>query len=311
MRLALEAMGTRFELVLVEEQGSAAERASLLAAGEAALEEIRDQHRRLSRFEPASLVSHLGRWAHAGWVELDAPTFELLEEGAEVWRASGGAFDPTVAPLMDVLLGSIATPEEGGEALAAARAALGWEAVELDPGRRALRFARRGIGLDLGAIAKGHALDLAAEALREAGVTRALLHGGTSAVWALGAPPGSDAWRVELAGMGGTACALRDAALAISAPHGRCGAEGGHVLDPRRGTPARGVRLAAVAGPRARPSDAWSTALVAGAPEPSGPSAQGLSWLVLTEGVEGPEGAQAPAVRRGGSTSGACFEGLA
>lgn len=304
MRLALPAMGTRFELVLVQEGDARAEEAQLRAAGEAALEEILDQHRRLSRFEPASLVRRIERRAWQDWVELDLDTFELLCEAREVWRASEGAFDPTVAPLMRALGFAQDAAEAHGLDLVAARAAVGMQGVELCAERRAVRLGREGIGLDLGAIAKGHALDLAAAILRSAGVRRALLHGGTSAVWALGAPPGADAWRVQLAGGQGLVCALCDAALAVSAPHGRRSAAGGHVLDPRRGEPARGVRFAAVAGPSARAADAWSTALVAGCAEPEGPSAAGLAWLACDGGEEHSE----VALRRGGSALGVRFE---
>ncbi len=300
-------MGTRFELVLVAEGDSPAERAQLVAAGEAALAEIAEQHRLLSRFEPASLLSRLNRRGAQGWVELDLDTFELLADAREIWRASAGAFDPSVAPLMDALgLGGAAHAEHAHSerGLAAARAAVGLEALELDPARCAARFLRPDLRLDLGAIAKGHALDLAAAVLRSAGVERALLHGGTSSVVALGTPPGADAWRVSLAGVPGQVCALADATLAVSAPHGRTGPAGGHVLDPRGARPAADLTLAAVAAPlvpgAARRADAWSTALVAGASDPRGPSSTGFVWLRLERTADASPssgGAPSPAAR--------------
>lgn len=299
-------MGTRFELVLAAERGSPVEAAHLRAAGEQALEEIAEQHRRLSYFEPASLLSRLNRRGAAGWVELDLDTFELLADAREIWRASGGAFDPSVAPLMEALglRGDADAGYTGAEhtdvELAAARAAMGLAALELDGPRQAARFLRPDLRLDLGAIAKGHALDLAAAALHAAGVERALLHGGTSSVVALGAPPGADAWRVSLAGVPDLACALADATLSVSAPHGRTAPAGGHVLDPRTARPAAALALAAVAAPltpgAARRADAWSTALVAGAPDPNGPGATGCVWLRLAR-------AEGAAPRTGGTPS--------
>jgi thiamine biosynthesis lipoprotein len=111
------------------------------------------------------------------------------------------------------------------------------------------------VALDLGAVAKAEALDRAAEVLREHGVEAALLHGGTSSVLAIGAPPGERGWRVGIADL---ACALlRDAALGVS------GNRRPHVRDPRTGaTLADAPRTAAVVAPTAAAADALSTALL-------------------------------------------------
>ena len=53
-------------------------------------------------------------------------------------------------------------------------------------------------GIDLGAIGKGYALEEAGRLLREAGVSSALLHGGTSSVCAIGAPQGQPHWRTAI-----------------------------------------------------------------------------------------------------------------
>ena len=78
--------------------------------------------------------------------------------------------------------GRLPRPEEVAEA----RAKVGMALVQLNPGDFTVQFAREGVMLDLGAIGKGYAIERAAEVLREAGVTSALLHGGTSTVQALG-----------------------------------------------------------------------------------------------------------------------------
>jgi len=82
--------------------------------------------------------------------------------------------------------------------LAEARANVGMDLVQLRPEDFTVRFAREGVMLDLGAIGKGYAIECAAEVLSEAGVTSALIHGGTSTIYALGHPPDSPFWKVAV-----------------------------------------------------------------------------------------------------------------
>ena len=129
--------------------------------------------------------------------------------------------------------------------------------------------------LDLGAIGKGYAVERAAEVLREAGVTSALVHGGTSTVQALGPPPGEEFWKVAIEtpspvpGAPPTLLAtvpLKEEAMSVSGVWGNSfeveGRTYGHIIDPRTGEPAIGTVLAAVVLPSATETDALSTALL-------------------------------------------------
>jgi thiamine biosynthesis lipoprotein len=239
LRLAVGAMGTRFELVLADG------RENLMAAGEAAVEEIETWHRRLTRFAADSLVSHINREASRGPVRLDRDTFDLLRDAQAVWRDSDGAFDITAAP--------------------SASASSGASALQLDPDDWTIAFTRPQVSIDLGGIGKGHALDCAARALRAAGVTSALLHAGTSSIVAIGVWDGNDGWPVEVpTEAGGRVIALRDAAISVSDAGGPVDARRGtpHIVDPRNGQPVIPSVRATVVGPSARLADAWSTALV-------------------------------------------------
>lgn len=254
LRLATHAMGTRFELVL-----DGAREMHLRAAGEAAIDAIEECDRRFSLFRSDSLVRHLERNAARDSVKLDEDTFELFEICRDVHRLSRGAFDITVAPLMRSL-----GFHGDGEPLETAQNAVGAEAIELDCEQRTIRLARAGIAIDLGAIGKGHALELAGRILREAGVESALMHGGTSSVVAIGSPRDIPAWRVAIEGGARSPVAeLNDAALSVSAQHGRRLANGaGHVLDPRSQRSADSSDVVAVIHSDARVAEAWSTALL-------------------------------------------------
>ena len=251
-RLATGAMGTRFELALLDGTGD------LRTAGEAAIDEIEMWHRRLSRFAPDSLVSHINREASHAPVRLDRDTFELFHDAVTVWRDSEGAFDITIAPAMT-------RAGYADSAVPACGAQIGAGALRLDPDTWAIEFAEPRVSIDLGGIGKGHALDRAASVLRDAGVTSALLHAGTSSIVAIGAPERSDGWRIEIpAGCERRIVALRDAAISVSDPGGPVDERrsASHILDPRDGRPVPSSVRATVVGSSARLADAWSTALV-------------------------------------------------
>ncbi len=194
VRLARHAMATRFELVLYGGEAGA-----LRAAGEEALEQIERLEERLSLFRPSSEVAHLNARASAEPVRVTPGLFNLLEHARDLHRATLGAFDITIAPLVRCwgFMGDEGRVP-GAEALAEARAKVGMHLVELERSDLTVRFARAGVMLDLGAIGKGYAIERAAELLRESGVESALLHGGTSTVYGLGHPPEAESWRVAV-----------------------------------------------------------------------------------------------------------------
>jgi FAD:protein FMN transferase len=274
LRLARHAMATRFELLLPGE-----DHVRLRAAGEEALDEIERLEGQLSFYRPSSEISNLNVRAAREPVAVDPRLFRLLQRARALCEATDGAFDITVAPLVrcwGFTDGTGRLPEPGE--LAAARAAVGFDRLALDDEAFAVHFTTEGVMLDLGAIGKGYALERAAALLREAGITSALLHGGTSTVVAVGAPPGGEAWQVAIQHPAHpdemvATIGLRDAALSVSAVRGKAfeveGCLLGHVIDPRSGWPVRGAQLAAVTAESATDTDALSTALLV----------RGAAWL--------------------------------
>lgn len=277
VRVELPAMATRFQLVLV-----GGDPVRLRAIGEEALAAVAECEAAISPFRRGSAIARVNDGAHERPIRVDPMTFELLVACRELHAATDGRFDPTVGPLL-AAMGFRGAPPQGPAGLAAARARVGMQFVELDPTAATVRFARPGMALDLGAIGKGHALDLAAEVLRSFGVPGALLHGGGSSVLALGAPPGLPGWKIGIGPWDPQPTAsLRDRALSVSAGHGQRqrqadGSLAAHVVDPATGEPAAvGAALAAVAAPSARTTDAWSTALLVSPRLPAPPAGANL-----------------------------------
>jgi thiamine biosynthesis lipoprotein len=265
-------MATRFEVVL-----HGGNEADLRAAGEEALEEVARLEAQLSLYRPTSEIARVNALAARQPVRVSPPVFQLLAHARQLHQETGGAFDITVGPLVRCwgFMGGTGKRPEAGQ-VAEALAQCGMSHVSLNAEECSVRFDREGVMIDLGAIGKGYAIDCAARVLREAGVTSALLHGGTSTTYAIGAPPDAEAWQVAIAsapdqsGGGETqlqrVVRLRDDSLSVSAIWGRSFETGGktygHVLDPRSGEPVSGVVLAAVALPSATETDALSTALL-------------------------------------------------
>jgi len=283
VRLALEAMATRFELVL---PGS--DEVRLRAAGEEALHEIERLDRQLSFYRPTSDISWINARAAGGPVQIEPPVFNLLQRCQAISAWTGGAFDITIAPLMRAWRfagGSGALPDD--DTLAAARSSVGWENLSLNPSDSTVQFLRDGVSIDLGAAGKGYAIDAAIDVLREYGITSALLHGGTSSVHALGTDANGDPWRIAWTPPGSKTrtFVVHDGALSVSGVHGKSfvsgGREYGHVMDPRTGRPNAAARTAIVTGPGSLECDALSTALLV----------HGASWLpMLQELFPGYEG---------------------
>ena len=265
--LALNAMATRFELMLHGENAT-----RLRAAGEAALKEVQRLEAQLSLYRPTSEIARVNALAARELVRVSPSVFRLLQHARRLQNESGGAFDITVAPLVrcwGFMHGTGRLPDLAE--IEQARERSGMEHVILDEENYSVRFDREGVMIDLGAIGKGHAIDCAAETLREAGVTSALLHGGTSTVYGIGSPPGAEGWKIAIAPPPDqprreTAVVLRDNALSVSAVWGKCfeadGKKFGHVIDPRTGWPVNNAVQAAVVLPSATETDALSTALL-------------------------------------------------
>jgi thiamine biosynthesis lipoprotein len=271
--LSLHAMATRFELVLYGDDP-----VRMRAAGEQAFQEIERLESQLSFYRPDSEITWINSRAAESPVRIDPRLFHLLLRCANLTKKTCGAFDVTVGPLMRLwgfAKGSPRVPQPSE--LALVRNAVGMKNVELCEEDSTVHFKQRGVELDLGGYGKGYAIERAIGILKENEVTNALLHGGTSSIFALGTPPLEAGWRIGLSapfddGEKSTV-ELSNTGLSVSAAHGKWfnvdGCMYGHVLDPGTGAPARGALAAAVTGPSPSDCEALSTALLV----------LGQSWL--------------------------------
>lgn len=281
-RATFDAMATRVEVV-VPDAGRLEEAVALTRAAcervEIAANEWRDD-------SPLAAVNRAAGDGEAIPVPPDLGA--LLTRSVELSRTTRGAFDPTWAALWHTW-SDLGTPPRVPDAatIEAQRALVGVEGLVVGAGTA--RLTRAGMAVGLGAIAKGWALDRAADALGEAGVADFSLSAGGQ-VRAEGHPAPDQPWRVGLRvpRPGATetfgAVTLESGSVSTSGDYERYveidGVRYGHVLDPRTGWPATGARSATVIAGDGTTADAWSTALLVL------PVAEGIALATSTPGID-------------------------
>ena len=239
-------MACAYDILAYGEDGGA-----LPGIVEAAFDEVDRIDRLMSHYKPESPLSRLNREAASGPVTVEPELFDFIAESLRYSRESDGAFDITVGPLMKTwgfFRGGGRLPSDAE--IVEVRARVGYGHVVLDRQAHTICFDRPGVDLDLGGIAKGYAVDRAVALLRRSGVAAALVNAGGSTIYGLAAPPGREAWDVDVQDpLGGDRVALtvplKDRALSVAGRAEKSFEKDGvvysHIMDPRTGRPVQGV----------------------------------------------------------------------
>ena len=228
----------------------------------------------MSTYREDSELSALNRHATADAFPVSAETFAVLAEAHEVSRATSGAFDITVGPLVDAWgFGPSATAEPPAPgALARLKRITGWQKLTLDESTRTVRKSSPDVRCDLSAIAKGYAVDQIARAIEDLGCRDYMVDvGGEVRVAGLNAD--DEPWRIgierpDAAGrVAHRILQVTNTGVATSGDYRNFRMEGGrrlsHVLDPRIGEPVEtGVASATVLHSSTMRADAFATALL-------------------------------------------------
>ncbi len=230
---------------------AAAARAALARMGEIAV-----------KFNALDPESPLYAFNHRGEPLADPEILGLVAQGLEISRASGGAFDMTVVPLLR-LWGFYSTPHVPADReIAAALACVGYRHLGWKDGQ--LTKDAAGVQIGLGGIAKGYALAEAARVLRENGTAGAIIDAGGD-IYALGRH-GARCWHVGIRNPAGPGVVgsvrVADTAVMGSGDYERFFIRDGrryhHILDPHTGSPTDGVAAVTVMGPDPVAAQAWA-----------------------------------------------------
>lgn len=267
-------MGTAVECQAFHASPKQARRA--VEAAFAAVEQV-DQD--MSLYRPDSDIGRLNRLAARQEMSIRDSTATVLREALRTARASQGALDVTISPLLARWgFHSLRQEAPGPQQIESALALVDYRHVRLDDAT--VRLARSGMQLDFGGIAKGYAVDQAVETLRQEGVRQGMVNAGgdlrllgqhpDGAPWVVGVQHPLTPSRLLLA------LSLDGGAVATSGNYMRYrvynGRRYGHLLHPQHGYPADTALSLTVVAPTAMRADALATAaLVMGR--------DGMAWL--------------------------------
>ena len=156
-------------------------------------------NREMSTYEGDSTISRFNRSDGTDWVAVSPEFVEVTRTALELSRLSGGAYDITVAPLVD--LWGFGAGDSSGDRLPAddeiARALgrIGYQRLELRKTPAAIRKRSPDLTIDLSSIAKGYGVDLLADYLESLGLEDFLVEVGGE-LRASGHSPRGDRWRI-------------------------------------------------------------------------------------------------------------------
>ncbi len=285
-------MGTVVNIQVIGHGATDDEHAERVAAVDRAAGWFFDLEKRCSRFDPSSelrnLTNHVGQA-----MPVSAPLYEALHFALAVAEESDGAFDPTVGQKMEAH--GFDREHRSGRVTASGiqpRTRVSWQDVHLDSETRSVTLTRP-LVLDLGAVVKGLAVDLAARELApfenfgiDAGGDLYLGgHNAEGAAWTVGIrhPRDETALYETLHVSNLAVCTSGDYERKSAANDGAS-----HIMDARTGEPARALASVTVVAPTAMVADALATAAFALGPQEGLRflESQGVRGLMITPSLE-------------------------
>lgn len=216
-------------------------------AFKAAFARLREIEQKMTLHSASSEIALINHSSGIESVAVSEDTFAVIKKAVEIAQASGGAFDPTIGPLVQAWdIGGDNPRRPSQEEIDALLPLVDYRQVVLNEQDRSVFLKKKGMVLDLGGIAKGYAADQAALVLRSFGVGQAIVNLGGN-VLVLGRKPDGNLWRIGVQdpeqdrGAYAVIVQLQDTSLVTSGPYERFliieGETYHHILDTKTGYP--------------------------------------------------------------------------
>jgi thiamine biosynthesis lipoprotein len=235
---------------------------------------IREIEGIMSANQEGTELDRINRNAGGSPAAVSGELLDVLEQAKAYAATSGGAFDPTVGPLVKLWgIGGDEPRVPGKGEIASALALVDYRDLLIDREAGTAFLRRSGQALDLGAIAKGYAADQAVAAAKKAGVRRAIIDLGGN-VFALGERRKGEAWRIGIQdprqerGVSLGTLRVKDKSIVTSGMYERYFEAGGkryhHILSTKDGYPVEnGLLAVTIVADFSIDADALSTAVFA------------------------------------------------
>ncbi len=224
---------------------------------------------RMNPDDPTCDLGRVNNHAGRGAVRVSPMTCCVIHKGLLMGRKTGGAFDITLYPLIHLWGFDSKSPHlPPSTAIRESLAHTGLQKVVCHPATHQVKLIQTGMGLDLGGIAKGFAVDRASTLLRAAGIRSFIVNAGGDLYCA--GHHQSRAWRIGIQDPDNprgvlAILSLTDRAIATSGDYEnyfiRNHIRYHHILNPTTGFPARGLRSVSVLASTTMEADALATAL--------------------------------------------------
>lgn len=197
----------------------------------------------------------------------DPEIIYLVKLALEISGSTNGALDITIVPVMRAwgFYKGMENKVPSAAEIKDAVSKVNYKYLAIENGK--LIKKKSYIQIDLGSIAKGYAVQKAVELLKANGIKSALIDGGGN-IFALGTVDGKP-WKVGIKNPRGEGVIgvvdAQDMAITTAGDYERFFIRNGikyhHIMDPKKGSPARGVASVTVMSPSSTTADAWDTAL--------------------------------------------------
>lgn len=205
-------------------------------------------------------------------IKIKKDTFKVIQKALAYAKLTEGKFDPSIRPLVE--LWGVDTENAhipSNSEINKARKLVNYKEIKIDESKKTVRLTKKGMKLDLGAIAKGYAADEVRKIIESKGVESAYVNLGGN-VLVIGSKPDGSAWKVgiqnpRLSKSGVIASIeVRDKTIVTSGNYERYFKENGiiyhHIIDPTTGRPARtGIISTSIITRNSFDADALSTSV--------------------------------------------------
>ena len=265
-------MGTLAQITVIAESGQRGREYI-----EAAFEKIRGIENNMSIYRGDSQISMINRDAFEKPVQVGDELFEIIERSIEFGEITGGAFDITIGPIEELYRScekqnTLPTKEQ----IARAKEKSGFEKLIIDKKNKSIRFSVEGMKIDLGGIAKGFAIDKAAEVLMNKGAMGAMIDvggdircfikpGAKRKSWKIGLQNPKKVDKSALTDEYFLALELENIAVTTSGDYRRFvlieGEKFSHIIDPAKATSSTTLSSVTIIASSATDADALATAV--------------------------------------------------